>query len=288
MSRWAIGLLVVFVATILGCGGGGGGVSSRTVNIQGNVIWIETGSAPSPRATVRIGDQSVLSDAVDGYFSLDTASGTLALTVTYTPTSGPPVVRTFDLGAIAADTDVGDLYIGPEEVVVSGQVLDSTDSSPVSGAKVSIGGRSAFSGSDGRFAVPGVAYSANTLTVFLGLQGKVERSSYFSTFFSPPGAPVSGIVDVGPISIVPTGSTAPPPLPYNVNGTVVSGPGADVQVLSGTTVIRHVTADGLGKFTLWMPAGTYTVNATLGSLSGTGTLTISNVNSITNVQITLN
>lgn len=287
MSRWAIALLALMLAVILGCGGGGGGTQVGTVTVQGNVLWIETGSAPSPQATIRIGDKSVLSDATDGYFSLDPTAGNLSLTVTYTPNSGPAIVRTFDLGLISSDTDLGDLYIGPESVTVSGQVLDSTNAVPVSGAKVSLAGRSALSGSDGRFAITDVAYSSNTLTVFLGLQGKVERSSYFSTFFSPPGAPTGGVVDVGQISLVPTGSTTPPPLPYNVNGSVVSGAGSDIQVLSGSTVIRHITADGLGQFTLWLPAGNYTVNATLGSLSGTSNLTVSSVNSITNVQITL-
>ncbi len=289
MSKTIIALLTLFIAVILGCGGGGGGVAPSSVNIQGNVIWIETGSAPSPQATVRIGDQSILSDAIDGYFTLDVPAGNLQLSVTYTPAVGSPVVRTFDLGPVTADLDLRDIYIGPEEITVTGVVRDSTTTAVVPGATVAMAGRTAISGSDGRFTMPGVAYSSSTLSVFLGLQGSVSKAGYFSTFFSPPGAPISGVLDIGAISVTPTGSTAPPPLPFNVAGSFTNGgAGASVQVLSGTTVIRNTTADGLGQFKLWLPAGTYTVNATLGSLSGSNNLTVSNVNSLTSVQITLN
>ncbi len=289
MNKTLIALLALFLIVILGCGGGGGGVAPAEVNIQGNVLWIETGSAPAPPATVRIGDQSVLTDAIDGYFTLDTSAGNLQMTVTYTPTSGSPVVRTFELGAVTADTDLRDVYIGPEQVTLTGRVVDSTTSGPVSGVTVKMAGRTAITGADGRFSMPGVAYSSSTLSVFLGLQGSIEKNGYFSTFFSPPGAPTGGTLDVGSISATPTGSSTPPPLPFNVNGSFASGgAGASVQVLSGATVIRTVTADGLGQFKLWLPAGTYTVNATLGALSGSNNLTVSNVNSLTSVQITLN
>jgi hypothetical protein len=289
MNKTLVALLVLFIAVILGCGGGGGGVAPSAVNVQGNVLWIETGSAPVPQATVRIGDQSTLTDAIDGYFSLDSTAGNLQLTVTYTPPTGSPVVRTFNLGTITADVDLRDIYIGPEEVTLTGRVVDSTTTSPVSGVTVKMAGRSALTGADGRFSMAGVAYSSNTLSVFLGLQGSVEKTGYFTTFFSPPGAPSSGSLDVGSISMTPTGTSVPPPLPYNVSGSFTNGGGgASVQVLSGATVIRSVTADGLGQFKLWLPAGTYTVNATLGAQSGSNNVTVSNVNSLTSVQITLN
>lgn len=291
MNRWLFGLVVLTIAILLGCGGGGGGtgVGPSKINIQGNILWIETGSAPVPQATVRIGDQSVLSDAIDGYFSLDVPAGSVTMTVTYTPTSGSPVVRTFALGNLTTDTDLFDVYIGPEQVTVTGLLLDSTTSSPVAGATVKMAGRSGVTASDGRFSLTGVAYSSNTLSVFLGLQGTVTKTGYFSAFFSPPGAPTSGTVDVGTISIVPQGSTAPPPLPFNVNGTITAGgANAAIQVLSGATVIRNTTADGLGQFKLWLPAGTYTVTATKAAQSGTSNLTVINVNTLTSVQITLN
>jgi len=289
MNKFLVALLVLFIAVILGCGGGGGGVAPTAVNVQGNVVWIETGSAPAPQATVRIGDQSTLTDAIDGYFTLDSTAGNLQLTVTYTPAAGSPVVRTFDLGAVTTDIDLRDIYIGPEQVTLTGRVVDSTTSAQVSGVTVKMAGRTAVTGADGRFSLPGVAYSSSTLSVFLGLQGSVEKTGYFSTFFSPPGAATAGVVDVGSVSITPTGSSVPPPLPFNVSGSFASGgAGASVQVLSGATVIRSVTADGLGQFKLWLPAGTYTVNATLGALSGSNNVTVSNVNSLTSVQITLN
>lgn len=289
MNRWiAAGLLLVLVI-LAACGGGGGGSSlPSTVNVVGNLLWIETGAAPNPPATVRIGDVSVTSDEVDGYFSIDVPPGNLTMTVTYVPPSGPPVVRTFALGAVASDLDLGDVYIGPEEVTVTGNVVDSQTSAPVPGATVRLAGRSTLTGSNGQFTLTNVAYSSNTQSVFLGLQGEVEKTGYFNSFFSPPGTPIGGIIDVGTIQLVPQGSSTPPPLPYNVSGSVSPAVVANIQVLSGTTVIRETTSDPGGLFTLWLPAGTYTVNATSGALTGTSPVTVTNVNSTTSVQITLN
>lgn len=289
MNRWLIGLVVLAIAVILGCGGGGGGTAAGNIDVVGNIVLIETGSSPTPPATVRIGDVSALTDQIDGYFSLTVPAGASQLTVTYTPTGGSPIVRTFSIPSSSSDVDLGDLYIGAEEVTVTGRLLDSTNTAPIAGGTVRIGGRFATSGADGRFSVTQVAFSSSTLSVFLGLQGTVERTSYFTSFFNPPSGPTSGIVDVGTISMVPTGSTTPPPLPTNVSGSITNGgAGATVRVLDGTSIIRTGTADGLGAFKFWVPAGTYTVTATLGAQSGTTNLVVPNVNSLTSVQITLN
>lgn len=289
MSRTLAALVALFIIVILGCGGGGGGVDANPIDVVGNVIWIETGSAPNPQATVRVGDVSTLSDDSDGYFTLTVPAGSTQLTVTFTPPGTAPIVRTFTIPVSSTDIDLGDIYIGAEEVTIAGQVTDSTSSVPIAGAQVTIGGRTALSGADGRFAVTNVAFSSNTVSVFLGLQGSITRTSYFSSFFNPPSGPSNGIVDVGTISLVPTGSTTPPPLPNNVTGSIVTGgANATVRVLSGASVIRTTTANASGGFSFWIPAGTYTVTATQGAQSGTTNLTVSNVNSVTSVQITLN
>lgn len=290
MKHWLLFLVVIFGVVILGCGGGGGGVSSGTVNVVANVLWIETGSATSPQATVRIGDVSTLTDEIDGFVSLDVPPGNLTLTVTFTPTGSPtPIVRTFALGVVTGDIDLGEIYVGPEEIALTGQILDSTDSTPVNLAKVKFAGRSAITGSDGRFTVTNVAYSSATQSVFLGIQGQVTKTGYFTTFFSPSGPPTSGVLDLGTLTLTPEGSSNPPPVPFNVNGLATpTGGFAEIEVLSGVTPIRNITADAFGNFTLWLPVGSYTVNATSGVRTGTTNLTVTNVNSITNVQITLN
>ncbi len=290
MKKLLLLMVVIFGAVILGCGGGGGGVSSGTVNVIANVLWIETGSATSPQATVRIGDVATLTDEIDGFVSLDVPPGNLTLTVTFTPAGSPtPIVRTFPLGVVTGDIDLGEIYIGSEEISVTGQILDSTDSNPVNAATVKLAGRTAITGSDGRFTLTNVAYSSATQSVFLGLQGQVSKTGYFTTFFSPPGTPSSGVLDIGTLALTPEGTSNPPPLPFNVSGLATpSGGLAEIEVLSGVTPIRNVTADAFGNFTLWLPAGTYTVNATSGIRNGTTNLVVTNVNTITSVQITLN
>lgn len=290
MNKWLIALVALFGIIILGCGGGGGGVSAGTVNIVANVLWIETGSATSPQATARIGDVAVQTDPIDGFISMDVAPGNLTLTVTFTPTgSSTPIVRSFPLGVITGDVDLGEIYIGPEEISITGLIRDSTTSNPVNGATVKIAGRSGITGVDGRFTVPNVAYSSSTQSVFFGLQGQVTKPGYFTTFFSPPGLPSSGTLDVGELTLTPEGSTSPPPLPFNVSGLATpTGAFAQIEVLSGVTPIRNVIADGGGNFSLWLPAGSYTVNATSGVRTGTTNLVVTNVNTITSVQVTLN
>jgi len=290
MKRWLLFLVVVFGAVILGCGGGGGGVSSGTVNVVANVLWVETGSATSPQATVRIGDVSTLTDQIDGFVSLDVPPGNLTLTVTFTPTGSPtPIVRTFALGVVTGDIDLGEIYVGPEEIALTGQIVDSTTSNPVNLAQVKFAGRTALTGSDGRFTVTNVAYSSATQSVFFGIQGQATKTGYFTTFFSPTAPPTSGVLDLGTLTLTPEGSTNPPPVPFNVNGLATpTGGFAEIEVLSGITPIRNITADAFGNFTLWLPVGSYTVNATSGIRTGTTNLTVTSVSSVTNVQITLN
>jgi hypothetical protein len=61
-----------------------------------------------------------------------------------------------------------------------------------------------------------------------------------------------------------------------------------VELLDGTmTVVRSTVADGAGKFQFWAAAGTYTVRATKGALSGTAPVTVTapNVQEVVNVNL---
>lgn len=281
-----LALLLTVMVLLTGCGGGGGGTGAVTYNVSGQILWIETGGALSPAANVRIGTVTGSTDVTDGYFSIDAPAGATEMTVTYTPTAGTPIVRTFFFSALNADIDLGDLYVGPEEILVIGILRDSTNNNPVPGATVKLAGRTAVSAADGTFTLSQVAYSGTTLSVFLGLQGEATQPTYFPAFFNPPNAAIGGGVSVGTVFMTPEGSTTPPPLPSNVSGVVTpSGGGATVQAKVGANVIRTAIADGAGNFTMWLPAGTYTVTATKGAQSGSTTVTVVNVNQ--NVSVTV-
>jgi hypothetical protein len=273
-----------------GCGGGGGGTGgggSTTISVFGRIIWIENGGAPSPAATIRIGSVSTTTNAADGGFALDVPSGATSVTVS-TTVAGKAIIRTFTFPAASSSVDLGDLFIGPDEVSVSGRLVSSSTGSSIAGATVTLAGRRAVSAADGSFTIALVAYSSASQAVFLGLQGEASATGFFTGFFSPPAAAVGGVVAVGNISLVPTGGDAPPPLPYNLIVTCTpSGSGATVEVLSGATVIRTLTADSAGKATFWLPAGAYTVRAVKAAQTGSSPVTITSTNSQTSINVTL-
>lgn len=283
----------ILVLLILGCGGGGntGTTGGQNVTLTGRVVWVVDGGPPSPSATVRAGTNSVATEASDGFFSIAAPVGTGLVSVTYTPSGGNAVVFNFTFDPASRNKDLGDLYIGPETVSVTGVVRDSATSSPVVGAVVSLGGKRTTSLADGRFTLTQVAYSSNGQAVFFGLQGTVERVGYFTGFFSPGSGPVGGVVDVGTIAVTPEGGSEPPPLPFNISGQVLpsgSGAFANVELRSGLTVIRSGTASATGTFTFWAPAGSYTVVATKGALTGTANVTVTQVNQVSTVNVTIN
>lgn len=289
--------LLWFVAAILlivGCGGGGGGGGSTgggtKVTLSGRIIWIETGSGPNPAATVRAGTASTLTDILDGFFQFDADAGVTTLTVTYVPTGGSAIVRTFTIPAGSGSLDLGDLYIGPQVVTLNGRVVDVSTNKAISGATVSIAGRTAKTNSSGNFSIANVAYSATNPAVFLGLEGTVNAPGYFARSFNPPTLATGGIVQVGTISLTPEGSDDPPPPPFDVQGTVTpasQGANAIVVAKQGASVLRRTTADSNGRFTLWLPTGTYTIEATSGSQKGTATVTVTDTNVIKNVNVPL-
>lgn len=293
VNRLSLIICLLFAALALlatGCGGGGGGTGgggTTTISIVGRIIWIENGGPPSPAATIRIGSASTTTNTADGGFALDVPSGASSLTVS-TTVAGTPIIRTFTFPAASASVDLGDLYIGPEEVRVTGKVVSSSTAASVAGASVSLAGRRATSGADGSFSITLVAYSSASQAVFLGLQGEASASGFFAGFFSPPSGAVGGVVSVGNVALVPTGGDSPPPLPSNLTVTCTpSGSGATVEVLSGATVIRTMTADAAGKASFWVPVGSYTVRATKAAQTGSKPVTITSTNSQTSINVTL-
>lgn len=282
--------LFLAVALLAGCGGGGGGGGGGTskATLIGRVIWIETGSGPNPAATVRAGTASTLTDVLDGYFEFETETGVTSATITFAPAVGSPVVRTFNFSSATGTVELGDLYIGPQVVTLKGKAVDVSTSLPISGATVKIAGRTATTTANGTFSVANVAYSSKNPAVFLGLEGSVSATDFFTRQFNPPSLASAGVVQVGTIALTPVGSQDPPPSPFDVQGSVTPanlGAGASVVAKQGASILRRVTADATGRFTLWLPAGTFVIEATKGANHGQATITITDPTVIKNVNV---
>lgn len=262
MNRLLI-LLTLLAAFALGCGGGGGGTGGGgSTVITGRVVWLPTGSAPSPSATVQIGSRSVPSDPSDGSFQLSIDPGATQVTVVYSPPGGATVSFTFTVPALTADTDLGDLWIGPEKVTVVGKVLSAADGAPVSGALVRFGGQTGLSGADGSFSLSPVAYSKDDLGVFLGIEGQASRPGFLAGSFLAQSEAVGGVVDVGEVLLTPESSNEPPGLPTNLFGRVFpaeDAPGTVITLLQGGNPIRQATVGSDQRYRFWAEPGTYTL-----------------------------
>src|SRR5688572_10897098 len=123
--RYLLCLLVLLIA-LTGCGGGGGGNTGggTGATITGRVLRVDTGGATNPPASVQVGSRSTLTSVVDGSFSLAVPPGTTSVLVDTQSSLG---VFTFTFPAASGTQDVGDLWVGPEKVTLSGRVLDSTN-----------------------------------------------------------------------------------------------------------------------------------------------------------------
>lgn len=290
MVAKAVLVLTMLALLLAGCGGGGGTGGGLLVTLTGRVVWIETGGAPNPAATVRSGSISNTTDLSDGFFTLIVPQGATSVTVTFTPNGGSAVVRTFSFPPATSDVDLGDLYIGPQVVTVQGRTVNASSGAPIPGATVKLAGRMAVSGANGSFSIKDVAFSPAGLTVFLGLQGQAAANGFFPRSWSPSQGPVGGVADTGDVSMSPVGSNDPPPPPFNVAGDVLPlSDGADslVQVLKGSAVIRFGRADGSSRYRFWVPAGNYRIKATKGSRTVERAFTVSDPSVVQEVDVTL-
>lgn len=286
-------LLFLLGLLIVGCGGGGGGGGGATnAFLIGRVLWVETNAATSPAATINSGGSSTTTDIVDGSFVVTVPVGTSSLTISFTEQgSTTPIVMTFSFPAATGTVDVGDLYIGPETVTVHGTVHDASNSQPVSGATIKLAGRTATSDINGEFNLLDVAYSSSSPAAFGDILGEVSKLGYVTRQFNPPTVAVAGVIELGTLIISPESLNNPPGPPSNLTGTILpvnDGAGSTVELLdAGMNVIRTQIADGAGQYRFWAPVGTFTVEATAVTTSGSEsvTLTSTNVQKIVNVNL---
>lgn len=284
MKRLAL-LMALIIA--LACGGGGSGGPTVTAIIVGRVLDVSTGGPVSPAATVQVGSSSVQT-ASDGSFQLTVPQGSTSLSVD----AGSEGLWTFTYAAADGTTDVGDLWVGPSKVTVTGRVLDASNGLGVKGALVSFAGRSATTNAAGTFVLQQVAYSSQTQTAFWGIKGTVKATNYFTTSFSAqPNTASGGVVTVNDILMTRTSTEIPPDPPYNIYGSIAPSAEANGTIvtlkLAGTPV-RIYNVGSTGQFYFWVEPGTYTLEAVHGGKSGTADVTVDAVNSVVRQDVTLN
>lgn len=276
---------------LLACGGGGGGGSSTgtTITLTGRIVSVVTTGPLNPAATVSSGSASTTTQLGDGSFSLDTPTGVTSIT-SNNGTSGFGSF-TFTFPAATATTDLGDLYVGPEKVRVTGTVRNSVTNAVIPNATISYAGRNATTNASGQFTLVDVAYSSATQTGFWGIFGNVAATGFFASDFTANGKTASsGSVTVDDISLVPV-SDDPPGTPYNIYGQVLpaaTGESATVTLSQGATTVRTTTAGTNGTFFFWVPAGTYTIAATKDGVNSPGVnVTLTSNNQIVRKDVNL-
>lgn len=263
--RLFLAVLIACGLALIGCGGGGGGGGGGNT-VQGRVLDVSTGGPPNPPATVRIGSKSAATSPSDGSFTIDSVpSGANSLTVD----TGTPPSWTFSIGPINGNTDVGDLWIGPERVTVTGTVRDAATNNPIANATVRFAGRAGTTNAAGVFNLLDVAYSSATQTAFWGIVGRVTAIGYFFAEFSAqPNVAVGGVVTVDPILLTANSNPDPPGTPFNIWGLISApgGPsGAVVRLKQGGVDVRVFNVGSDGRYLFFVAPGSYEISASKGA-----------------------
>lgn len=256
---------IAIAFTLLGCGGGGGGGGGGHT-VDGRVLDVSTGGPPNPAVTVRIGSRSATTSLVDGSFTIGAVpSGASSLTVE----TGTPPDWSFAIGPVNANIDVGDLWIGPERVTVTGTVLDAATNNPVANANVRFAGRSGITNASGVFSLLDVAYSSATQTAFWGIVGRITALGYVQAEFSAqPNTAIGSVVTVDPILLTPSSNPDPPGTPYNIWGLITApgGPsGSVVRLKQGGVDVRVFNVGADGRYLFFVAPGSYVISASKGA-----------------------
>lgn len=265
MKNVLFAALVTMLIFLIGCGGGGGGGSTTggTIAIRGTVLWLATGGAPTPAATVQAGTNATTTNTADGSFTVNAPAGTSSVLVLYQPTGGDPVTFRFNFTPGTSDVELGDLVIGAQKVAVVGKVLRSTDNSAISGAVVRFAGREGTTLADGTYRLEDVAYDPNALGSFAALEGRVSASGFFPKAFNPVSGAVAGVVEIDDLLLSADTGTTPPDLPYTIFGTVGPASLADgtlVTLWLAGVPVRRFTTSGTGQYGFWVEPGNYVVS----------------------------
>jgi hypothetical protein len=275
-------LLCLIGLVLFACGGG----PISSIKISGRVLDISTGGPTTNASTVQSSTSTVSTKVVDGSFLVGGAKGETQLLVSAPALLSYPVF-TYTFKALTQNqNDVGDLWVGPEQVTVTGVVQNAADNSPIANAVVRFGGQLATTDSSGTFNVLQVAYSSTNTSGFLGLSGRAEATNFLSNEFTPGGnTAVSGVVNIGVVLLSPVDSNTPPPTPFNIWGLIAPSNLANGTIVtlkdSGGTPVRRFTVGVNARYQFWVPAGQYSIDFA----NGTRTAPTQNVTLINNTDV---
>ncbi len=264
MKKLHLFLFAAFLAIIIGCGGGGGGPGGSATLI-GRVLNVGTGGPMNPAASVQQpgGSPSTVTSLADGSFSLaNVNNGATQTQVIPNQVSWP--LFTFNFPAASGSTVIGDLWVGPEQVTLTGRALNSTNAQPIANADISFGGQNGKTNVSGVFNLTGVAYSSATQTAFWGIVGTARANGFFKTDFNaaPNTKNGSNVVDVGDVLLTPSNDPNPPGTPFNITGRVLpigGSVGTIVTLKQGLTNLRIFNVGNDGKYYFWIAPGTYDI-----------------------------
>lgn len=278
----AIGVFCALAIALTGCGGGGGGGGSTAggnATVTGTVLSVESGLPAPAGATVKIGGQTVTTDATGKFTLANVSSGTTTGTVT--AANEMPLTLTLSLKANATN-DLGTLYLSDTgyNATVTGRVVATVNgvTTPIGNATVTIANATTQTKTDGTFTL-------NNLPVGLGATagfvGKITAPGFEDKALTADTlrfALTAGVNPLGDLLIAPQSSGSVPSAPYTIQGTVTAGgkPAANVSVTlaSGGISLGSTTTDATGTYSFWVVPATYQITATGTSGSQTVTATL--------------
>ena len=270
----AIGVFCAFAIGLTGCGGGGGGGGpiSNPVTVTGTVLSADSASIPT--ASVKIGGQTVTTDANGKFTIANVAAGTTTGSVT--ATGEMPLTLTLSLKANAAN-DLGTLYLSNVgySATVTGRVVKSTGGivTPVGGATVTIANATTLSKTDGTFTLSNlpVGLGGNP-----GVVGKISAAGFEDKALTADNLQFPLAAGANPIGdqiiALSSGSSLnPPTAPYTIKGVVTVGglPTANVSITlaTGGISLGSTTTDATGTYTFWVVPATYQITAVASATS---------------------
>jgi hypothetical protein len=278
--------LILLILIVCACGGGGGGGLTTNATLVGRVLDVRTGGPISPAATVQAGSQTTTT-AADGSFQFSVATGTTSATVD----AGALGAFTYTFPAASGVTDVGDLWVGPQKITVTGRVLDSTNNNGVEGATVSFAGQRGTTNAVGTFILHNVAYSSANQAAFWGIVGSATAPNYFKVDFTVSGkTPTGGTLTTDDIRMTPSSDDTPPNFPFTIWGKIspsANATGTIVTLKQAGTAVRVYNVGGDGAYYFWVVPGTYTIEAQKGALAANDTATLTQTNQVIQKDLTL-
>lgn len=284
--------MFVLFSLLIGCGGGGGGGGGSNggsggggATLVGRIVDVQTGAAPATPPSVQTSTQTVQA-AADGSFSVNAPVGATQVLIDSLTADG---TFTYTFPSVPnGTTDLGDLWIGPQRLTLTGRVVDSTNGLPIGGAVVSFAGRMATTANNGTFSLPQVAYSSSAPAAFLGIMGSINAQSYILlNFTAGSGAVVAGVLSTGDLLLTPTSNPNPPGPPYSITGVVKplgNSTGTVVTLNQSGHALRIFNVGADGTYSFWVGPGTYTITYVKGTLTApTQTVTVQNQGSTVTV-----